>query len=115
MVDSAQITQAFLNLLINALKFAPSGGSIQIRAAMKADGSTLEFQIEDDGPGIEPDQIAKIFEPFYTTRQTGTGLGLAIVHKIVEDHQGEIDVVSPPPGKDHGTLFAIQIPIAQNP
>jgi two-component system, NtrC family, sensor histidine kinase HydH len=113
-VDAAQITQAFLNLLINALKFVPAEGRIKVTAERTADRSGHLFQIEDNGPGIKPDQMSKIFEPFYTTRDTGTGLGLAIVHKIVENHQGEIDVISPLPGRDHGTVFAIQLPITQN-
>lgn len=110
-LDPTQITQAFLNLLINALKFVPKGGHIHVKAEQKTDEGTFIFQVEDDGPGILPDQMAKIFEPFYTTRETGTGLGLAIVHKILESHQGEIDVVSPPPGKEQGARFTVRIPI----
>lgn len=110
-LDAAQITQAFLNLLINALKFVPEEGHILVKAEKADNGNTFQFQVEDDGPGILPDQMTKIFEPFYTTRETGTGLGLAIVHKILENHQGEIDVVSPPPGKEQGARFTVRIPI----
>jgi len=110
-LDSEQITQAFLNLLINALKFVPQGGHVLVKTERKESENTFVFQIEDDGPGISPDQMPKIFEPFYTTSETGTGLGLSIVHKIMENHQGEIEVVSPLPGKDYGTCFTIRLPI----
>jgi signal transduction histidine kinase len=67
--------------------------------------------VEDDGSGISADQKGKIFDPFFTTREKGTGLGLAIVHKIVENHDGEINLKSPPAGKIRGCRFTIGIPI----
>ena len=78
---------------------------------MDTSGSQLHFWVKDDGRGITPSQIEKIFEPFYTTHEKGTGLGLAIVHKIVENHNGEIRVNSPPNGMAQGCCFSIIIPI----
>jgi two-component system sensor histidine kinase HydH len=111
-LDAYQITQAFLNLLVNSLKFVEKGGRIEIKAFLMQESSQFVFQVEDDGPGIPPENMLKIFDPFFTTRKTGTGLGLAIVHKIVENHQGDIDVDSPPPGKTKGSRFTIRIPVS---
>jgi two-component system sensor histidine kinase HydH len=109
-LDTSQITQAVLNLLLNALQAVESGGTIEIGAALKPASEQLEIWIEDDGPGVEHDKIDKIFDPFYTTRTKGTGLGLPIVHKIMENHQGEIEVESPPTGKKKGCRFTLSLP-----
>ncbi len=110
-LDAAQITQALLNLLLNALQALPSKGNIEIGAELDAPDSRLYLWVKDDGPGIPPSQIEKIFEPFYTTHEKGTGLGLSIVHKIAENHNGEIRVNSPPEGMTRGCCFSIVIPI----
>ncbi len=109
-LDTSQITQAVLNLLLNAIPAVESGGTIEIGAALKPAEEQLEIWVEDDGPGIEHDKIEKIFDPFYTTRTKGTGLGLPIVHKIMENHQGEIRVESPPTGKKKGCRFTLTLP-----
>ena len=109
-LDTNLITQALLNLLLNALQAVESGGTIEIGAALKPSDDRLELWVEDNGAGIEPDKFEKIFDPFYTTRTKGTGLGLPIVHKIAENHQGEIRVESPPPGKTKGSRFTIFLP-----
>jgi two-component system sensor histidine kinase HydH len=109
-LDANQITQALLNLLLNALQAVPPQGNIEIGAELNASDSRLHLWVKDDGPGIPDNQIEKIFEPFYTTREKGTGLGLAIVHKIVENHNGEIRVDSPPKGMPRGCCFTIIIP-----
>ena len=113
-LDANQITQALLNLLLNALQALPPQGNIEIGAELDAAESQLHFWVKDDGPGIPPNQIEKIFDPFYTTHQKGTGLGLAIVHKIAENHNGEIRVDSPPKGMARGCCFSIIIPINLN-
>lgn len=110
-VDGNQITQVMLNLILNALQAVESGGNIAIGARM-VDSNLLTLSVEDDGPGIPPGNTNKIFDPFYTTREKGTGLGLAIVHMIVENHGGEINVVSPAPGKDNGSRITIDLPIS---
>jgi len=109
-LDTNQITQALLNLLLNAMQSVESGGTIEIGAALKPSDARLEIWIEDNGAGIEPDKFDKIFDPFYTTRAKGTGLGLAIVHKIVENHRGELRIESPPAGKRKGCRFTLSLP-----
>jgi len=109
-LDTNQLTQALLNLLLNAMQSVESGGTIEIGAALKPSDDRLLLWVEDNGAGIQPDRVEKIFDPFYTTRDKGTGLGLAIVHKIVENHQGEIGVESPPAGKMKGSRFTLFLP-----
>ena len=110
-LDVNQMTQALLNLLLNALQAVSLGGHVDIGAQMNASDSRISFWIEDDGPGISKDKLEKIFEPFFTTREKGSGLGLSIVHKIVENHHGDIIVECPAPGKTQGCRFTIRIPI----
>ena len=110
-LDAKQMTQAILNLLLNALQAVKNGGRIEVGAELNASDSLLKIWVEDDGSGISADQKGKIFDPFFTTREKGTGLGLAIVHKIVENHSGEINLKSPPTGKTLGCRFTIGIPI----
>ncbi len=110
-LDGNQLTQALLNLLLNAVQAADPGGRIEIGAELNVTDSRLVFWVEDDGHGIAQEKMEKIFEPFFTTRETGTGLGLSIVHKIVENHRGEIQVQCPPAGKTRGCRFTIRIPV----
>ena len=110
-LDAHQMTQAILNLLLNALQAIKSGGRIEVGAELNPSDSILKIWVEDDGSGIAADQKEKIFDPFFTTREKGTGLGLAIVHKIVENHSGEINLESPPFGKNQGTRITLSIPV----
>jgi two-component system sensor histidine kinase HydH len=109
-LDANQMTQALLNLILNALQATDQEGRVEIGAEVNADEACLHIWVADNGSGISPEQKEKIFEPFFTTREKGTGLGLAIVHKIVENHQGEIIVESPPPGNIKGCRFTMIIP-----
>jgi two-component system sensor histidine kinase HydH len=110
-LDSNQMAQAILNLLLNALQAVNPGGRIEVGAEMDPSISRLRIWVEDNGAGISASQKEKIFDPFFTTRKKGTGLGLAIVHKIVENHDGEINLQSPPDGKTRGCRFTIDVPI----
>ena len=107
MVDPNQVTQALLNLILNAVNAMGRGGRIDIQIRARNAGDGVCVQVEDDGPGIPPERLEKIFDPFYTTRDNGTGLGLAIVKKIVESHDGKVLVASPPPGKQRGTRVSL--------
>ncbi len=104
-IDPDRFTQALLNLYLNAIQAMDSGGSLKVRVA-HADNGLLRLDVMDDGPGIDPREQSKIFDPYFTTKKTGTGLGLAIVHKIVEAHQGSIQVKSAP---GRGTTFSLYI------
>jgi len=112
LLDANQITQALLNLMLNALQEVDDGGTVEVGANINESGTRLHIWVEDDGPGIPNDKKKKIFDPFFTTRKKGTGLGLAIVHKIVENHSGELQVESPLPGTTGGSRFIITLPVA---
>ncbi len=109
-LDENQITQALLNLLLNAIQVIPDGGKISVGASRETDTNRLNLWVEDNGPGIPQADQAKVLDPFFTTRNKGTGLGLAIVSKIVENHQGEIRIHSPLVGTDRGTRISLLIP-----
>lgn len=109
MIDPNLMTQVLLNLMLNAIQAVEDGGRIDLGAHRS--GSHAVFTVEDDGPGIAGENRDRIFDPFFTTHEKGTGLGLAIVRKIIENHQGEIRVESPVPGKNRGCRFVIEIPV----
>jgi len=96
---------ALSNMIINALQVAEDTPHIICHAQCSED--TITISLRDNGPGMTPDLMDRIFEPFYTTRSQGTGLGLAIVKMVVDAHEGEITVQSEP---HQGTCFTIQIP-----
>jgi signal transduction histidine kinase/DNA-binding response OmpR family regulator len=101
-----QITQVLLNLVINAVEAMPNGGDLWL--ATFVDGGWLRIAVRDNGQGISPDEAAKIFEPFYTTKATGTGLGLAVSYGIIQQHGGRIDVAGAP---GEGTTFTVSLPL----
>ncbi len=105
--DEGQLSQVFLNLGINALQAMPEGGALVVRTRL--DRGWAEVAVEDSGQGIEADILAHIFDPYFTTRPRGVGLGLAIAHRIVEGHQGTMDVESTA-GK--GTTMIVRLPLA---
>ena len=113
MVDPSSMEQAFLNIILNAQKAMPDGGTFTVSTAAperKDDGKEVrEVQIifEDTGVGIPVENLRKIFNPFFSTRSDGTGLGLAITKNIVEQHGGRIDVQS---RVNMGTKFIITLP-----
>ncbi len=109
-MDDNQIIQVLLNLLLNSLQATSSKGTILIGSEHIEAENRLHLWVEDDGIGISDEDQKKILDPFFTTRNKGTGLGLAIVHKIVENHQGNMTVHSPPPGKERGTRVSIYFP-----
>ncbi len=111
LLDDTQMTQALLNLLLNAIQAIETEGNIEVGANLDEHGTHLNIWVESDGPSIPPGQRERIFDPFFTTRKKGTGLGLAIVHKIAENHGGEILLESPLSDKDRGCRFTIAIPI----
>ena len=108
LIDERHMKQALLNLIKNAQAAMPNGGVLTI-ATKYADGE-IRISVCDTGTGISNENLAKIFEPYFTTRETGTGLGLTQVYKIVKEHRGEITVDS---GTGQGTEFKIILPIPQ--
>jgi signal transduction histidine kinase len=105
--DAAEIHQVVLNLLTNALAFAPKGGRVE--ATLDREGVDAVLRVRDTGPGIAPEALPRIFEPFFTTRgPEGTGLGLAVSHGIVRAHGGSIEAANHPQG---GALFTVRLPL----
>jgi signal transduction histidine kinase len=111
MGNSVQMTRAIQNVIINAVQAASeSKGRVTVGCVRR--DFYVDVRVEDTGPGIGPDQLAKIFDPYFTTKQgkSGTGLGLYITKKVVEDHSGSIKVDSTP---HVGTSFTIRLPLSE--
>ena len=112
--NKTEIRQLIWNVLMNAIQSMPNGGRVTIETGKDTPdisaGQFLEIKISDNGQGIMENDLGKIFEPFYTTREKGTGLGLAIVNRIVEGHAGKIKVDSK---SGEGTTFTIWLPCLQ--
>ena len=106
--DPEQLRRALRNLVLNALDAMPKGGTLTLRT-QRLDGPTerkVALEVSDTGEGLTPEECARLFTPYYTTKQHGTGLGLAIVQSVVSDHKGTITVRSEP-GK--GATFRIEL------
>ncbi len=119
-VDTAQISQVILNLVVNAREAMPDGGRLTIETdlvildndfcALHPDAGTggyVVLSVSDTGIGMNQEVIKNIFEPFFTTKESGTGLGLSVVYGIIRQHGGFIDVASEP---DRGTRFSVYLP-----
>ena len=105
--DPDQLKQVFLNLVTNAVQaMEGSGGTITIET--RAAGEYVHVSVADTGPGIPASDLTKVFDPFFTKRAEGTGLGLTIVHRIIDEHEGHIEVESGPAG----TVFNVTLPAA---
>jgi signal transduction histidine kinase len=104
--DSDQIHQVLLNLILNALQAIDVNGKIAVTVELQGKNAVIE--VADNGRGIPPDLLPNIFRPFFTTKGDGTGLGLSLARRIVEDHQGRIDVTST---VGTGTTFAVVLPL----
>jgi signal transduction histidine kinase len=105
--DAAMLRQAFLNLAINACQAMPAGGTLRLVAAPASRRRMVEVRIEDSGIGISPEHLDKIFDLYYTTKEHGTGIGLSMVYRIVQMHDGELEVQSTP---GSGTTFRMLLP-----
>ncbi|MEK6792007.1 MAG: ATP-binding protein [Deltaproteobacteria bacterium] len=124
--DARQLGQIFWNLFVNAAHAMPDGGSLTVGSRILLHGrggnrfeppntyeavesaGQVEITVADTGKGIKPEELNRIFDPFYSTKDSGTGLGLAIVHRIVETHDGTIEVAS---NQGSGTVFKITFPM----
>jgi len=104
-MDAGLIKQAIINLIKNAVQAMPGGGEISIR--LEKEDAYLKFSITDQGTGIPPEKINRLFEPLFTTKETGSGLGLLVVYKALRQHVGYVEVTSQP---GEGTTFTIWLP-----
>ncbi len=113
--DVHQMTRAVSNLVFNAIDAVGEGGHVWISgrggSVRRPDGGAewFDIRVEDDGPGIKPDHLQRVFTPFFTTKHTGTGLGLAIVHRIAEANGG---VVRAGNREKSGAVFVLSVPVA---
>ncbi len=122
LADAGQLVQVFNNLVINACQAMPNGGQINIRARNLAlaepgkllvrGGEYVEIILQDTGCGIPVENLAKVFDPYFTTKKTGSGLGLAVVHSVISHHHGAVWVDSKPGA---GTTFTLLLPASQKP
>jgi PAS domain S-box-containing protein len=120
-IDEGQITQVFHNLVLNARQSMPGGGTIGIDAVNTdisageptgmRPGRYVHICVTDDGEGIDPENISKIFDPFYTTKEKGSGLGLTISYSIIRRHEGQISAESRP---GTGTAFHVYLPASDS-
>jgi signal transduction histidine kinase len=108
-VDAKRLSQAFLNVLLNAIDAMPDKGLLTLSTSLEKEAQRVVITIADTGEGIPKESLEKIFYPYFTTRSRGTGLGLAIVQQIIAEHNGTIDVKST---VDEGTAVTIALPIA---
>jgi signal transduction histidine kinase len=111
--DAEALRSALTNLIINSLQaMNGQGGKVTVVLSGEDSGRRARIDVVDNGRGIEADDISKVFEPYFSTKETGTGLGLAIVKKAVEDHHGTITVKSK---VGEGTTFTITLPVSDPP
>jgi two-component system NtrC family sensor kinase len=108
MIDKDKMQQVLVNLLTNAQEAMPEGGSIAITTTKTEDGKYIEMKFADTGCGIPENEVSKLFDPFYSTKELGTGLGLSITQGIITSHKGTIEVQSE---EGKGTTFIIRLPI----
>ena len=106
--DASMLRQVFLNLAINGCQAMPNGGTLRLVCA-PASADRVEVLVEDTGVGIPPEHLQKIFDLYFTTKDHGTGIGLSMVYRIVQMHDGEVEVQSTPA---RGTTFRVLLPRA---
>jgi signal transduction histidine kinase len=122
LIDGEQIKTCFVNVLVNAFQAMPQGGKLTITARLvngtdpsppspsSESGRWVEARFQDTGSGIASEDLAKVFEPYFTTKEVGIGLGLALTKKIVEEHGGVIALTSV---RDRGTMVNIRLPVEE--
>jgi len=108
--DPEQMRLVFLNLFVNAIAAVPANGKVRFHAASDMEKRQTRFTISDNGPGIEHDDLDKIFEPYFTRKPDGTGLGLALVKRVLDNHNGSIAAANSETG---GARFEIVLPLEE--
>ncbi len=110
LMDANRLGHAFDNLITNAVQHSKPGQEVQVTARLN--GDTIECTVRDHGPGFDPVDMSKVFQPFFTRRRGGTGLGLSIVQRIVDEHGGTIAARN---GDDGGALLTVRFPVHRAP
>ena len=109
-----RLVQVHVNLIENAVQHAPEGSEVVVSTQETTDENKkrwIEYRVIDSGPGLEPQDLPHLFDPFFTRRRGGTGLGLAIVRRIVDEHHGIIEPRDNPKG---GTVMTVRLPVAES-
>lgn len=106
-LDPDKISQVLLNLYLNAIESMRSGGELSVTISVPSEKNGIEINVADTGAGIRPEDLAHVFDPYFTTKTSGTGLGLAIVHNILEAHAGQIKIKS---HLEAGTTITLVLP-----
>lgn len=106
--DRSQVKQVLVNIARNAIEAMENRGNLT--ATITRGPGSVEVRFDDEGPGIDPERVARIFEPFYTTKDSGVGMGLAVCHRIITAHDGTIRAASREGG---GAAFTVRLPAAQ--
>jgi two-component system sensor histidine kinase HydH len=108
LADGGQLTQALINLVINALQAVGSNGQIEIQARREEVEGEVTIGVRDSGPGIPSEKLAAVFEPYFTTKEEGSGLGLWIAQQIAVAHGGTLRAGNAPQG---GAVFTLSLPL----
>ncbi len=108
MIDKDQMKICFINIILNSIQAMPKGGSLTIKARPNSNDANLDIIFTDTGAGIDIQDMDKIFDPYFTTKDVGIGLGLALTKKIINEHKGEIFIFSRP---GVGTNVTIRLPL----
>ena len=108
-IDLDRVEQSLLNILLNAVHACTAGGRVTLKVDRSKDGGSVEFVVEDTGPGLSDEVKEKLFEPFFTTKAAGTGLGLSNAEKIMQSHGGSIHVENRP---TRGARFVLRFPLS---
>ena len=111
-IDVSQIEEVFTNIILNAAEVMDGEGEVEVETTLSADGNRVVVSISDTGPGIPPESLERIFDPFFSSKQSGhgTGLGLAISYGIVENHDGSITARN---NAARGATFVVELPVAK--
>ncbi len=109
LLDADQLRQALLNILRNAGEALAAEGGGVVHMSAHPDGGQVLLEIRDDGPGMDAEHVARIFDPFFSTKDTGSGLGLPLTQQVIVEHRGRIACISQP---GEGTTFSIRLPAA---
>jgi len=109
LMDREQMKQVILNLLLNGVQAMPKGGHLSLKGHIPEGDHWIKLSIQDSGIGIPPEDIGRLFDPFFSTKEGGVGLGLSIVHRIIDQHRGKIEVES---ALGKGTLFTVWLPVS---
>lgn len=107
-IDPEEMKKALLNIMRNGVQATPPGKTFKVHGFKDDSQNQIVIKVEDSGPGIPRENLSKIFQPYFSTKEKGTGLGLSITYRIISDHKGKIEVESK---VGRGTVFTVKLPI----